>query len=777
MMLKRTVTAVFKLLVVGSLIIIAMALPGERPFGTVPLKAQGRSDLKAQHRQLSPLFGLRGVVFTDADETAGRLVVGVADPGARGLVRARLSALGVPSESVDIVDTDPIFPLTSLRDKVRPIEGGVQIRFSNYLCSLGFVALREGVLGFVTASHCSDSQGTADGTPYYQALNQVADEFIGRETADPPYVQEGCADGQNCRYSDANFNAGAAGVELALGSIAKTTGPNDGSLDINGTFTIVGEDTAVVGETVNKVGRSTGWTQGTVTRTCIDVSVSRGILLRCQDLVEYGTAIAASGDSGSPVFRTESGDQVTLLGALWGGNSSGTQFVYSPIAAIKQELGISHVMQPAPVPLAGGGTGLGLVESAGSPYTTAIGYSALASNAGSANTAAGYMALNHNTSGFENVGAGYGSLYWNTTGYDNTAYGTNSMIGNTTGYYNVGIGASALFGNSSGYSNTAVGTSSLSSAATGHDNAALGFFAGLSATGSYNTFIGSRSDANAGLTNATAIGYAAYVTQSNSLVLGIINGIQGATADTNVGIGTTAPVARLHVSGGETRLGNSNGSYSHFNYAGTSVNYIRGTTYFDTNPVYFTGGSVGIGTAAPAARLHVSGGETRLGNSNGSYSHFNYAGTSVNYIRGVTYFDSAPVYFTGGNIGIGTIAPAYPLHMGSGAHVTVGGVWTDASSRTLKQQIAPLPLADAETALAALQPVSYAYKADPTDRHVGFIAEDVPELVATPDRKSLAPMDLVAVLTKVVQNQQAIIGELEKRIAELERKMAAAKQQ
>ena len=37
---------------------------------------------------------------------------------------------------------------------------------------------------------------------------------------------------------------------------------------------------------------------------------------------------------------------------------------------------------------------------------------------------------------------------------------------------------------------------------------------------------------------------------------------------------------------------------------------------------------------------------------------------------------------------------------------------------------------------------------------MGFIAEDVPDLVATKDRKGLSPMDIVAVLTKVLQEQQ-----------------------
>lgn len=50
---------------------------------------------------------------------------------------------------------------------------------------------------------------------------------------------------------------------------------------------------------------------------------------------------------------------------------------------------------------------------------------------------------------------------------------------------------------------------------------------------------------------------------------------------------------------------------------------------------------------------------------------------------------------------------------------------------------------------------------------MGFIAEDVPELVATRDRKSLSPMDLVAVLTRVVQDQHQKMNELSQQVAEL----------
>jgi hypothetical protein len=121
-----------------------------------------------------------------------------------------------------------------------------------------------------------------------------------------------------------------------------------------------------------------------------------------------------------------------------------------------------------------------------------------------------------------------------------------------------------------------------------------------------------------------------------------------------------------------------------------------------------------------------------------------------------------------GYIGFGVANPAYPIHHSNGARLTTGGVWTDASSRSLKQDIETLDADQAFAAFKELTPVTYAYRADPTEHHAGFIAEDVPDLVASGDRTGLAPMDVVAVLTKVVQEQQKNIDKLEARLAELE---------
>jgi hypothetical protein len=137
--------------------------------------------------------------------------------------------------------------------------------------------------------------------------------------------------------------------------------------------------------------------------------------------------------------------------------------------------------------------------------------------------------------------------------------------------------------------------------------------------------------------------------------------------------------------------------------------------------------------------------------------------------EGVSYLNLALAPY-GGYVGIGTTTPVQPLQMASGAYVSAGGVWTNASSRAYKQDIKSLTNDEAMAALRGLEPVQFTYRTDPKERHVGFIAEDVPELLASADRKGMSAMDVVAVLTKVVQDQQKTIYELSRKVAVLEQK-------
>jgi hypothetical protein len=189
--------------------------------------------------------------------------------------------------------------------------------------------------------------------------------------------------------------------------------------------------------------------------------------------------------------------------------------------------------------------------------------------------------------------------------------------------------------------------------------------------------------------------------------------------------------------------------------------------------IFDNGNQVGIGTTEPKQRLEVNG-NIQIHEQNSSV-----AGLMITQSSGETGYimhNRASTLTIGagsidrltidrnGNLGVGVSRPTHPLEMSSGAHVSAGGVWTNSSSRQKKENISDLSAEDALTALAGLQPVHFNYKNDREERYVGFIAEDVPELLATGDRKGLSTMDIVAVLTRVIQEQQQRIEELEARL-------------
>jgi Chaperone of endosialidase len=155
---------------------------------------------------------------------------------------------------------------------------------------------------------------------------------------------------------------------------------------------------------------------------------------------------------------------------------------------------------------------------------TACGQGALINNTGGYyNTASGAGALNYNTSGVWNTASGVGALGGNTTGHFNTADGMFALFSNTTGQENTASGIQALEENTTGYRNTASGVRALQSNTTGNFNTAVGWEALIhNISGSYNTALGSGADFAllSSLTNATAIGYAAIVDDSNKIRLG-----------------------------------------------------------------------------------------------------------------------------------------------------------------------------------------------------------------------------------------------------------------
>jgi hypothetical protein len=176
------------------------------------------------------------------------------------------------------------------------------------------------------------------------------------------------------------------------------------------------------------------------------------------------------------------------------------------------------------------------------------------------------------TSAHNNIGFGYRSGYSITTGYENVFNGSlagfsvnsgyqNVVIGKeagktfTTGTNNVFVGYRAGFSAQTAiYNNTGVGNLSLFGVTSGVQNTALGSNSGQKiTTGTLNTFIGNAAGNGAGqkadASNSMALGNGANTTADNQVVIGNTSVTQ-TLLNGSVGIGTTAPTAVLHIKAG-----------------------------------------------------------------------------------------------------------------------------------------------------------------------------------------------------------------------------------
>jgi len=231
------------------------------------------------------------------------------------------------------------------------------------------------------------------------------------------------------------------------------------------------------------------------------------------------------------------------------------------------------------------------------------------------------------------------------------------------------------------------------------------------------------------------------VAAANTLVVGGIDD-QNATAG-NVGIGTNEPQAKLDVAGDIQTKFNDTSSKDVTELVALDVNNTNTAKMSDTG-FKLTNSKEGVSWT-----FRTLEGDNKLpaGSSNGFA--ISKKGSGAKEII-ITAKDDPN---------------GMRLILANGAYCD--GVWHEASSRTLKNNIKTLDTESALETFKKLEPVTFVYKANPNDPHVGFIAEDVPELVADPSRKSISTVDIVAVLTKVVQKQEETIEQMQKEIADL----------
>jgi hypothetical protein len=404
----------------------------------------------------------------------------------------------------------------------------------------------------------------------------------------------------------------------------------------------------------------------------------------------------------------------------------------------------------------------------------------------------GLRAGQANTLGSNNAFFGEDAGRDNTSGEANAIFGaeagngsngnTNALFGYLTGQQVAGDG-NAFFGSFSGVLHT-----------DGDHNAFFGHSTGQNnTTGSENTFIGYQAgppDGAGDLSNATAIGSKSQVTQSNSLVLGSINGVNDATADTHVGIGTTAPLAPLHIQTSDlgvsaAMLGSNTdlvieSADSQFrlisNGGGTSGSAIilaevdggvqddtwsirRRTVnggsdlefiHTDGNVMVLEpDGAVGVGTTEPDATLHVEGAfDVADGGGSVTGGHAIIGQTSTlnlvfdgNEIQGRVAQTSSDLFLNDrggdvilarqGNVGVGTVSPSERLHVAGNICATgTIGVCSDAR---FKKNVAGM--ADALAKVTRLRGIHFDWRQDEFPdrefddaRQAGFIAQELKEV-------------------------------------------------
>jgi hypothetical protein len=349
---------------------------------------------------------------------------------------------------------------------------------------------------------------------------------------------------------------------------------------------------------------------------------------------------------------------------------------------------------------------------------------------GNSNSFFGWIAGNANTVGFQNAyfGAlagqlidgsnnsifGYGAGSQTTAGGNNSFFGVQTGI-KTTGGANTFLGGFAGSTNTSGNNNTFVGESAGSGNLTGTNNTLIGF----------NTSVFSGS-----LFNATAIGFGASVSADNSLVLGNPN--------VNVGIGVSAPLEKLHISGDATTRARINagtnagvalalGEQTKWSMAATGVgNFQIFNDGISQNAVWIDNNDnfVGLGMTGPGDRLEVNGRirVDQLGSGGATQLCLN---------------------------------PSFQIS-------------TCSSSVRYKKDLQPFTRGLA--LLNQLKPITFKWKAD-NSRDLGFSAEDIarvePMLVTRNDKGEIEGVKydrLSAVLVNAVKEQQQQIAQQQEQI-------------
>ncbi|MCD4746338.1 MAG: tail fiber domain-containing protein [Bacteroidales bacterium] len=387
----------------------------------------------------------------------------------------------------------------------------------------------------------------------------------------------------------------------------------------------------------------------------------------------------------------------------------------------------------------------GANDDLSSNYNVFIGYSTGRNNTtGQNNTASGYYSLYANISGNDNTASGHYSLYANTTGNGNTASGHYSLYANTIGLDNTASGYEALRNNTTACQNIAIGTKALYSQSYNNGNVA------------WNT-------------NNVAIGYSALYSNQ--------------------------PIEAIYTGSRNTAIGN---------FSLYSNTYGDGNTASGYSSLYSnTRGYSNTAIGNHSLYANISGDEnTAIGNHSLDDNTTGSRNTALGYSafsNGTNLSNSTALGYNAQPVASSTV------RIGNSSISTIGGYanWTNVSDGRFKANVSENVVG--LDFIMKLRPITYHLDMDAiagftgtpdnlrlaeyeqqkaAELQIGFIAQEVEEAanatgfdfhgVDKPKNESshygLRYAEFVMPLVKAIQEQQEMIEELKKEIAELKMK-------
>jgi Chaperone of endosialidase len=422
------------------------------------------------------------------------------------------------------------------------------------------------------------------------------------------------------------------------------------------------------------------------------------------------------------------------------------------------------------------------------------------------------------------VNAGDASVWGESTGSSGAnygVYGTNASATGYAGYFNNSNGgyAAAFMGGKVGIG-TATPINLLDIGTSGGIHIASGVPVGTSmalynnsGTLMWNGIALATGSSVSGTTNYIPV-FTGASTLGNSVIYQ--NG-------SNVGIGTATPQSLVHAYGGEVQVGSSSASCATANngairFSGSSLYFCAGTTWTSVggssqwttsgSNIDYTAGNVGIGTSTPAQTLQVHPGTDQTLQIAGHASAA--SGTTIRSIKDdysvwepLELVASTTVLGVAGNVGVNTTSPSYTLQVNGSVAGT--SAYVNTSDARYKKNVKPLQSGLNE--IAQLKPVTFEWKdevlhpenvltsaksgagvaksrprtmdSSMQGQQIGFVAQDVekilPSVVVTEDNaektKGMKYSEIIPVLVKAVQEQQAEIDDLKKTNAAMKSKL------